>query len=245
MRLLSLTSKLKRYYERHPVGEALSEDTVFRFKQIRMEINEVKAKSLFLDVGCGKGSLGLFVSKGFQQYIGVDFSLNALKFAQKRRKDNMCYICATASSLPFREDVFQIILCSELLEHIPEYAKVLPECFYMLKSSGKFLITSPNRYNLNIFLSLFLTGKGRGGQEYDNPPPFPRLLRQLVENGFKVESFYCFYPCLKLSRLIPKAIAKHITGLVRSAQKISDGLLAKTKFFPLMLYIFVCVEKIK
>ena len=52
---LRVTLKLKRYYEEHPVGgeESLTEDTIFRFKQIRTEIDELNVKNLFfIEVGC-------------------------------------------------------------------------------------------------------------------------------------------------------------------------------------------------
>jgi len=236
------TLDLKRHYERYPVGEAKDKDTVFRFKQICIEIGELNWKDRLLEVGCGKGTLGLFVSVHCSEYVGVDFSVNALKHAKKLGKDNMSYVCADASFLPFKEDVFNIVLCSEVLEHIPKYTKVLPECFSILKPRGKLLITVPNRYNPTIFLSVLLTGKGIGGQAYDNPPPFFRLLRQLVENGFKIEKFYSFYSFLDLSYIIPRRIIKHITSLVYFTQKILTTLLTLLTTlgnFPFALYIFV------
>ena len=252
---MSVSLKLKKSYEEHPVGgkESLTEDTLFRFKQIHMEIDELNVKNLFIEVGCGKGSLGRFISKNCQQYIGVDFSLNALKIAKKNRKDNMCYVCADASFLPFKQGMFDIVLCSELLEHIPKYAKVLPECFFILNQFGKFLVTVPNRYNPNIFLSLFLTKKGVGGQEYDNPPAFPKLLRQLTANGFKIEKFYSFYPYIQPLHIIPKQIKKCMTSKSRNistisrlghfSQKICSNLLAKITIFPFGLYIFIRARK--
>ena len=259
VKFLSVTLKLKRYYEEHPVGgeESLSQDTIFRFKQIHMEIDELNVKNLFfIEVGCGKGSLGRFICKSCQQYVGVDFSINAIKSAKKKRKDDMCYVCADASFLPFKEAVFDMVLCSEVLEHVPKYTKVLSECFFILKRLGKFLVTVPNRYNPNIFLSLLLTKKGLGGQEYDNPPPFPKLLRQLMRNGFKIENFYSFYPFIHLFYIIPiipKVIKKRVASESRNTptishlayftQKIFTILLAKVTIFPFGLYILVRARK--
>lgn len=235
----SLTLKSKEWYETHPIGARLTKDTVLRFIQIRAEFERIK-KGRILEVGCGTGDLGLFVSKNSKEYVGIDFSLNSLKIAQKYKKDKMQYVCSDAVFLPFKEKHFDVVLCSEVLEHIPHYAPVLHECFRVLRFFGKLLITIPNKYNPNVFLSLLLTKKGIGVQEYDNPPSFKKLLRQISETGFKIKNFYYFCPFLDLSFIISRTTS-NVRNFMCASQRALIRLLSKISI--LDLYILIIAEK--
>lgn len=89
-----------------------------------------------LDIGCGQQPFKQYFNN--QQYIGIDFNI-----------ENKPYALAIASYLPFRNNSFNSIICAEVLEHVPEPAKVLEECYRISQSEGILYITVPMTWRLH------------------------------------------------------------------------------------------------
>ncbi len=75
-----------------------------------------------LEIGCGTGSYSLFLKKlGIaKNVVLVDYSINALKVAQRlfsHFHEDVLLVCADAFSLPFKDKAFDISFSSGLLEH--------------------------------------------------------------------------------------------------------------------------------
>lgn len=87
-----------------------------------------------LDVGCGKGTVTNIVSESFS-IVGADISLEALKHVKPPAVQSD--ICC----LPFENDSFDLVLASDIIEHIPEksYKLALSE---LLRVSKKFILIS-------------------------------------------------------------------------------------------------------
>lgn len=54
-----------------------------------------------------------------------------------------------ASQLPFSENSFEVVICAELLEHVPNPILVLQEAHRVLKPQGNLLITVPFLYPIH------------------------------------------------------------------------------------------------
>jgi SAM-dependent methyltransferase len=96
-----------------------------------------------LDLGCGNG----LISQSLRErhaVVGLDWSLPALGFAQGER------VCASAARLPLKPGVFDLVLCSELLEHLSEddLRDTLREMTNL--RAAHLLISVPNRENTHI-----------------------------------------------------------------------------------------------
>jgi SAM-dependent methyltransferase len=72
----------------------------------------------FLELGCGKGlyAYHLIKLKSNCEYVGCDLDRAALKQAFKHK--NASYILCDVHNLPIRADGVDIVLCSEVLEHL-------------------------------------------------------------------------------------------------------------------------------
>ncbi|MCF6353719.1 MAG: class I SAM-dependent methyltransferase [Candidatus Polarisedimenticolaceae bacterium] len=104
-----------------------------------------------LEVGCGTGGLAHFLlEKTLLQYHGFDFSEVAVNKAIQRtgRKDLFNVGDATfASSYP---DSYEAIICTEVLEHVPEDRKIIEHW----AKGTKIICSVPNfdsRYHVRVF----------------------------------------------------------------------------------------------
>ncbi len=95
-----------------------------------------------LDAGCGDGRVTMALARG-HDVVGVDVSCNALNREARRSR-----VASVLTALPFRDESFDLVLVSEVIEHIP--ADVLPQVLQELRRTAKkyVLITVPYRETL-------------------------------------------------------------------------------------------------
>lgn len=105
---------------------------------------DLKPTDMVLDIGCGGGSLTkLIAEKGAKYVIGLDASNNNLKNANKDKHKNQKFVVGDALSLPFKEEYFDKVLATEIIEHIDDNSKFVSEIARVLKKGGYAVITTP------------------------------------------------------------------------------------------------------
>ena len=92
-----------------------------------------------LDLGCFKGIL---VDK-LSDYSTVGLDVTTAGFMKQGR-----YVLGIGEQLPFKDDSFDCVAMTEVIEHILEPERVFEEIRRILKDGGYLLITHPNKYNL-------------------------------------------------------------------------------------------------
>ena len=113
----------------------------------------LEAGDVILDLGCGEGrhTINAYLDKPVHA-IGVDLCHNDLKTAHERSHaftdtdDNsrkLSLSVANALELPFADNTFDKVICSEVLEHIPDYVGALKEINRVLKPGGIFAASVP------------------------------------------------------------------------------------------------------
>lgn len=107
-----------------------------------------------LDLGYGDGWLTYRLKAEFSKkyklkFFGVDLSQLDIEFANHRKRyfhHKDCYFqVMDAQYLGFDNETFDIIISSELVEHIPEPHKVIREVYRILKKGGLFILTTPHK----------------------------------------------------------------------------------------------------
>lgn len=96
--------------------------------------------STILDVGSGTGGNLLALAK-LGSTFGIDASAEALEFCQKRGLKNVTQ--CPVEKIKFADNVFDIITCTDLLEHLVNPLEALLEMKRVLKDEGKIIITVP------------------------------------------------------------------------------------------------------
>lgn len=98
---------------------------------------------LLLDAGCGSGRFTNFFINDGANVISIDTSKNMLKFLMENNC-NAKAINADILNLPFKNNSFDLIICSEVLTHLHEYKKPLTEFKRILNSDGIIIIDMRN-----------------------------------------------------------------------------------------------------
>lgn len=160
----------KKYWERerrspeHPVIEAFVSPKI---NYIRDYVDLLKNIKL-LDIGCGNGFFTHYFSK-IADSVGLDYSRYMLSI-------NPCnsLIQGSALFLPFKNETFEIVFCSNLLHHVEDPTIVLRE---MKRVSKKFVILSePNRNNPFMLLFSVIVREEHGTLRFSL-----RYMKRLVE----------------------------------------------------------------
>ena len=100
-----------------------------------------------LEVGCGNGNIAISMgSLGLCDIIGLD--INAASITKARDTNpfkNVNFICGDMSALDAAAK-FDIIICSEVLEHLPDPGDMIQRIKSRLAEDALLLITIPNGY---------------------------------------------------------------------------------------------------
>jgi len=126
------------------------------------KIGPSKPETTILEVGCGIGGFCIWASNKSDNVVGLDIARTRVHIAKKTAKKigrRINFIVGDAQSLPFKHEICEIIVCSETLEHVPNYQKAFDELLRVTKKSGHVIVTVPNYINMTtLYLPvLFLT----------------------------------------------------------------------------------------
>ena len=140
-----------------------------------------------LDVGCGAGpGLRYFAARGAQA-LGVDLVHYPLVETQRLVPAARLVQGDVGCNLPFADETFDLLLLSELVEHIADERPLLAECYRVLRRGGAAVITTPNLWDVRRALAP-ITGRvwtGDTDPTHCNMFTPARLARALRSAGFE------------------------------------------------------------
>ena len=163
--------------------------------------HELNQKGVMLDVGCGEGRhiFGIMQDYPLMKCIGLDMDKESLEKAEEGyeyfksiSKAGAQFLKGSAYSLPFPDESIDLIVCSEVLEHLHEYNDAVKEIHRVLKPGGKFYASVPASWPEKICWKL--------SKDYQNQPGghlriFSQsgLISEIKESGFKFLSSEKFH----------------------------------------------------
>jgi len=112
-----------------------------RVKREEIISSLLKNKGLILDAGCGKGRYIDYFNKN--KIIAIDISKSSIKKIKLLNNKNY-YLISDATCLPFKNNMFDFILFSEVIEHLDNPYKALVELERVLKVNGTMIISTPS-----------------------------------------------------------------------------------------------------
>lgn len=193
------------------------------FKELLTEdINNKK----ILDAGCGTGWFSKFSAERGAFVTSMDLGENLLaKVALKCPSDR---IVGSILDIPFQDNTFDVVISSEVIEHVPDPFKAIQELFRVLKPGGTMILTTPNKiWYFAIWIAN--TFKLRPYEGLENWTGWYEMKRKLKRAGFidsQLSGIHLFpfiskvlYPILDFFHKFNKILGPFMVNIAVKAKK--------------------------
>jgi len=127
-------------------------------ERVRIEImlTLIGTGKTVLDIGCYDGQISALIKDRGNTVYGVDISESAVDMARQRGIE--AKVGDLDHGLPFSSDSFDVVLASEVIEHVLNVDLLMEEANRVLRNTGFAVLTTPNLASLGRRL-LLLMGK--------------------------------------------------------------------------------------
>lgn len=140
-----------------------------------------------LDIGCGAGpGLRYLSTHDGVQAFGVDLVYYPLATAQATTPVRGVVQADVSFVVPFADNSFDVVLLSELIEHIPNGRPLVYEACRVLRPGGRVIVTTPNMWDIRRVLAPLVgkTWSGDTDPTHVNLYTPTRLVDDMVSAGF-------------------------------------------------------------
>jgi 2-polyprenyl-3-methyl-5-hydroxy-6-metoxy-1,4-benzoquinol methylase len=172
-------------------------------EQDEIIISLINKKGKLLDVGAGDGRFSLFLKN-----IGFDVYVCDIDKSRFKAKDIPFKTVNLNKKLPYKPNMFDVIILREVIEHIEDQYGLMKELYRILKKGGIVIITTPNVHNwfnklIYLFTGYFHTFYGelleiRYGHTH---PLFLWSLKRMTKRLFKIEKLLFPFPIIPIIRI--------------------------------------------
>jgi 2-polyprenyl-3-methyl-5-hydroxy-6-metoxy-1,4-benzoquinol methylase len=146
----SSDQRFTAYYEE----ASLSEATALRFGLVKQKIEWMLGKAGragekldVVDIGCGAGTQSLMWAESGHRVIGIDINEPLVGIARKRLAQKGLkarFDVGSATSLPYADASFDVVLIPELLEHVADWQSCIDEALRVLRPRGIIYLSTTN-----------------------------------------------------------------------------------------------------
>ncbi len=164
-------------------------------KRVKYIFNELLKKSeirgkTFLEVGIGFGDVSQRATDLGAKITGVDIGAKFVALAKRKMKKGH-FLLASTEILPFKDNSFDIVVCSQVLRHVARPHEAISEMLRVVKPGGTIIITAPNKLFMPLGMLMSKIQKYKGYENWFYPAEIGRLF---TKNGGKVVAQRYFHP---------------------------------------------------
>jgi len=212
-------------------AEVWEEMEVGTLQHVLDSLHETNNTLRILDVGVGLGRLLERIRSSEYRNLdlyGMDISLPYLRIAHSK---GLNVVMAKIEDIPYTAEYFDIITCTDVLEHVVDLNLCITKILTCLKPGGKFIVRVPNREDLSSYLKPdypYHLAHVRGFDEYSLELMFTRLFNLafvgkspglIIENApllkYKIPvKGYNFFVrvVLRIIKMLNKGLYRRIVG---------------------------------
>lgn len=104
-------------------------------------------KIKLLDVGSSTGIIDNEIAKTVGDVVGCDIDKKAMGFARKTfKRKNLSFKYGDAMKLDFPNNSFDVVVCAQVYEHVPDPDKMFSEIYRVLVPGGVCYFAALNKY---------------------------------------------------------------------------------------------------
>jgi 2-polyprenyl-3-methyl-5-hydroxy-6-metoxy-1,4-benzoquinol methylase len=115
-----------------------------------------------LDVGCGEGRHAHASALEPVEVVGVDLDPGRVRAASRgfdtevadAARTRPAFLEGDATALPFADGSFDVVVCAEVLEHVPDYRRAIDELERVLAPAGTLALSVPRAWPERICWAL-------------------------------------------------------------------------------------------
>jgi SAM-dependent methyltransferase len=99
-----------------------------------------------IDCGCGEGYGTALLAETAALTVGLDRDPQVVAYAARKydHAERATFVAASADLLPFQDGSIDVVVCFQVLEHLPDPQDFVREVQRVLAPGGVFLLTTPN-----------------------------------------------------------------------------------------------------
>lgn len=195
-----------------------------------------------LEIGCSGGILIESLKKmGFKSVYGIDVSKNAVELCKRKGIKNVEVM--DGAKTRFKDGSFDLVIASDVLEHIKDDSRALSDWHRILKNDGKLILFVP------AFSSLW--SRHDEANNHFRRYTRPLLVEQLKRAHFKLQkasywNFMLFFPSYVLKKRGNKdhldEIGSFMNSMLAGLMGIENSL-ARHLDFPFGVSVFAVCRK--
>ncbi len=127
-----------------PAGRVASilDPSSLEHRSIRRALSEVQGyfRGRLLDLGCGGQPYRYLADFNRCRYVGVDLALDHASLPDA---------CADSLRLPFKDNTFDTVLSTQVIEHVTDPSAMVQEASRVLRPDGYLVLTAPQAWPLH------------------------------------------------------------------------------------------------
>ena len=199
-----------------------------RYRIILKLFKKYNLQGKIIDIGCGDGTfLSLLPQNRGTQLYGLDISNEAITQAKKKSYISQLFLGDLTKKETLPQEKFDVVICSEVLEHIQDCSRAIRNISQLIKKGGKLLLSVPHCRKYWTIHDTF-SGHYKRFEKSE-------IERELKKNGFEIiEGLPWGFPIYAIYYFFLKRI--------HPSKMVSEGYTTLKKIGSIILYLLFRID---
>lgn len=147
---MRISNLYEKYHKKSSAQYKIIKENNFTYINLLPILNSCLSKNIktILDIGCGSGTISLYLASKGYKVKGIDISKNAIdasiKSAENIGLKNVTFeVCEFPNRIPSGK--YDMVYFSEVIEHLPDDELALQKIYKLLKPGGTLFLSTPSK----------------------------------------------------------------------------------------------------